>query len=459
MDDKGALLLCAWGLPPLSHADDPHRATTAALVLASKLAKLGAKARIGVTTGKVFAGVIGPRYRCEFSILGDAVNLAARLMSKAPFGGVLCDEPTYETAVAYNSTFEVLPPIKVKGKEALIPIFRPYDEYADEEEEEDEEDDAPKDGQKVVRRLSSRTGAKRRQSLKLADNYASGASVLGSATHIRSAERAMLTTTLASFFADGNGGGVLLLAGDAGSGKSELATLVPKSAKEHQVRLIESKSPKNKGSISDIASNPCLEISQVLRALLAPETASIEDNALPVDSPKGEAGATEDDVSTTGPSTIEEWQQLLKDALAARPDLIESSAQLFDAYFREWCGLPPATEEEKETTAAAGSAGSAEAGGGLERSSSQQSSLGFKPLVLSEQGDPNDIEGSRGRDLAQQLGDHPNAAARRDVLGAVLERALVNEPLLIFVHVRTGSSLSSGTAHPEMWPLIQVLCM
>ena len=95
----------------------------------------------------------------------------------------------------------------------------------------------------------------------------------------------------------------------------------------------------------------------------------------------------------------------------------------------------------------------------MERSSSQQSSLGFKPLVLSEQGDPNDIEGSRGRDLAQQLGDHPNAAARRDVLGAVLERALVNEPLLIFVHVRTGSSLSSGTAHPEMWPLIQVLCM
>jgi hypothetical protein len=29
MDDKGALLLCAWGLPPMAHTDDPHRATAA----------------------------------------------------------------------------------------------------------------------------------------------------------------------------------------------------------------------------------------------------------------------------------------------------------------------------------------------------------------------------------------------------------------------------------------------
>jgi len=29
MDDKGALLLCAWGLPPMAHTDDPHRATGA----------------------------------------------------------------------------------------------------------------------------------------------------------------------------------------------------------------------------------------------------------------------------------------------------------------------------------------------------------------------------------------------------------------------------------------------
>jgi len=66
--------------------------------LAKALDDLGVQAHIGVTTGKVFAGVIGPPHRCEFSLLGDTVNLAARLMGKAPFGGVLCDESTYESA-------------------------------------------------------------------------------------------------------------------------------------------------------------------------------------------------------------------------------------------------------------------------------------------------------------------------------------------------------------------------
>lgn len=66
--------------------------------LAKALDDLGVRAHIGVTTGKVFAGVIGPPHRCEFSLLGDTVNLAARLMGKAPFGGVLCDESTYESA-------------------------------------------------------------------------------------------------------------------------------------------------------------------------------------------------------------------------------------------------------------------------------------------------------------------------------------------------------------------------
>ena len=69
-----------------------------AIQLAKAFDDLGVQAHIGVTTGKVFAGVIGPPHRCEFSLLGDTVNLAARLLGKAPFGGVLCDESTYESA-------------------------------------------------------------------------------------------------------------------------------------------------------------------------------------------------------------------------------------------------------------------------------------------------------------------------------------------------------------------------
>jgi hypothetical protein len=294
----------------------------------------------------------------------------------------------------------------------------------------------------VQRRLSHRLNLKRRQSIKLADNYASGASLLGSATHIRSAERAMLTATLEGFFTGDTGGGVLLLAGDAGSGKSELATLVPKSAKEHSVRLIESKSPKNKGSMSDIASNPCLEISQILRALLSPEAASL-DGGDSRDKSKIEAA------SSTGPINKEEWQQLLVEALVGRPKLAAVTAHLFDAYFREWCGLPSEADEAKDAAAAEG------LGPALIR---QSSSFGVKPMTLgiSEEDDSGNAELSSDQDLAQNLGDGPRASARRDVLGAVLERALAKEPLLIFVHVRTGSSLSAGSTHPEMWPLLQV---
>jgi class 3 adenylate cyclase len=125
MDDKGALLLCAWGLPPMAHADDPHRALMAALHLSAAFKGFGIKAHIGVTTGKVFAGVIGPPHRCEYSLLGDTVNLSARLMGKAPFGGVLCDQGTYNSASATGMHFEILEPIKVKGKENLQAVFKP----------------------------------------------------------------------------------------------------------------------------------------------------------------------------------------------------------------------------------------------------------------------------------------------------------------------------------------------
>ena len=53
MDDKGALLLCVWGLPPETHIDDPRRATASAMKLAKALEALGISAHIGVTTGKV----------------------------------------------------------------------------------------------------------------------------------------------------------------------------------------------------------------------------------------------------------------------------------------------------------------------------------------------------------------------------------------------------------------------
>ena len=45
--------------------------------------------RIGVNQGSVFVGEVGPHYRRTFTVMGDAVNLAARLMAKAAPGEIL----------------------------------------------------------------------------------------------------------------------------------------------------------------------------------------------------------------------------------------------------------------------------------------------------------------------------------------------------------------------------------
>lgn len=81
MDDKGSTLIVGFGLPPLKHQDDPIRALLAAQLLVKQLSLINCKCYIGVATGIVFTGVVGTSgSRREYSILGDAVNLAARLM-------------------------------------------------------------------------------------------------------------------------------------------------------------------------------------------------------------------------------------------------------------------------------------------------------------------------------------------------------------------------------------------
>ena len=47
------------------------------------LAELGVRSWAGVATGDVFCGLCGSELRCEYSVVGDVVNLAARLMGKA----------------------------------------------------------------------------------------------------------------------------------------------------------------------------------------------------------------------------------------------------------------------------------------------------------------------------------------------------------------------------------------
>lgn len=71
--------------------------------------------RIGINRGHVFAGDFGPEFRRTYSVKGDAVNLAARVMGRAHPGEVLATTPVIAQSQTLFATTE-LPPFMVKGK-------------------------------------------------------------------------------------------------------------------------------------------------------------------------------------------------------------------------------------------------------------------------------------------------------------------------------------------------------
>jgi class 3 adenylate cyclase/tetratricopeptide (TPR) repeat protein len=135
-DDKGVTIDAAFGLPPLAHGDDPLRGIQSAMMIRNELQARGVRGAIGVTTGRVFCGLVGTDQRREYTFLGNSVNLAGRLMSLALQQtevldrdgiAVLCDRPTYEAAKE-RTEFEILLPQKVKGRNEPVDVFHPLHE-------------------------------------------------------------------------------------------------------------------------------------------------------------------------------------------------------------------------------------------------------------------------------------------------------------------------------------------
>lgn len=135
VDDKGITLVAALGLPPFSHEDDPARGVLAALTIRRELKALNVRSFIGVATGRIFCGSVGNETRREYTTIGNAVNLSARLMAAAGmldeltarYGiPILCDRATYDSAKDAVE-FQTLAPQQVKGRNEPVEAFHPLE--------------------------------------------------------------------------------------------------------------------------------------------------------------------------------------------------------------------------------------------------------------------------------------------------------------------------------------------
>ncbi len=121
--DKGSYLYAAFGAP-IAHDDDAKRATAAALDLLQppqSLAHIG-PIQAGISSGVMRVGAYGSDSRCTYGVLGDAVNVAARLMMAAEPGQIIVTRAVAD-ALGGAMTLAPLGARTLKGKGGTIDLF------------------------------------------------------------------------------------------------------------------------------------------------------------------------------------------------------------------------------------------------------------------------------------------------------------------------------------------------
>ncbi len=117
---------------PIAHEDDPQRAVLAGLEivesfrrsrLATRNSQLALDVRVGINTGLVVVGAVGSDMRMEYTALGDAINLAARMEQTAQPGSIQIAEATHKL-IAPLFEMETLEAVEVKGKAEPVRAWR-----------------------------------------------------------------------------------------------------------------------------------------------------------------------------------------------------------------------------------------------------------------------------------------------------------------------------------------------
>ena len=120
----GDELMVLYGVP-IKGDNDSQNAVNTAMEMFKSLEKFNSrmseenlpklKIGIGINYGKVVSGNIGSEKQMNYTVIGDAVNLAARLCSHAKSGQIVISESVYDQ-ISNQKNFEIQKPIRVKGK-------------------------------------------------------------------------------------------------------------------------------------------------------------------------------------------------------------------------------------------------------------------------------------------------------------------------------------------------------
>jgi adenylate cyclase len=118
---------------PAPMVDHAARAVRCAIAMQARQVELNAEGwgivgvdrlevGIGLNTGVVIAGAIGGGGRLEYTVIGDAVNVAQRLQSEAAGGEIVAAASTVAACVDVDA--ESVGLRRVKGREEAIEVFR-----------------------------------------------------------------------------------------------------------------------------------------------------------------------------------------------------------------------------------------------------------------------------------------------------------------------------------------------
>jgi predicted ATPase len=128
----GDAILAFFGAP-IAHEDDPQRAVLAGIEIQQEFKTYAAEIRqehgldfglrVGINTGLVVVGEIGSDLRMEYTAIGDAINLAARMEQTAAVGTLQISEDTYKLVAPFFD-IEALGEVEVKGKSTPVKTYQ-----------------------------------------------------------------------------------------------------------------------------------------------------------------------------------------------------------------------------------------------------------------------------------------------------------------------------------------------